>query len=174
MASKERFLPLCSAPVPGNLWSVTRILQRATCSPGRAAGPHHRLGRQPGYRALRRPCGRWRGAATGCRCSVRPLTPLRPCRARITLPYPLRAPLAAASLPSFAPALASRELGFGSPTAALTLLRSAPPQSPGRCAWAWARMLSQPLRIFSSAGGPGFPDWTPGYCRAVRSHFLEV
>lgn len=43
-ASEERFLPLCSAPVRRNLWSVTRILQRATCSPGSAAGTASQAG----------------------------------------------------------------------------------------------------------------------------------
>lgn len=44
VASGERFLPFCSAPVRGNLWSVTRILQRATCSPGCAAGTASQTG----------------------------------------------------------------------------------------------------------------------------------
>uniref|UniRef100_UPI00402B75CE receptor-type tyrosine-protein kinase FLT3 n=2 Tax=Arvicanthis niloticus TaxID=61156 RepID=UPI00402B75CE len=44
VASGERFLPFYSAPVQGNLWSVTRILQRATCRPGCASGTASQAG----------------------------------------------------------------------------------------------------------------------------------
>lgn len=124
-ASGERFLPLCSAPVLGNLRSVTRILRRATCSPGCAAGAASQAG--PAAWVPRAPEAMRVLARRGGRLPLLGKAPCPlPALARRTPPPP-RSPL-----PSFAPSRASGELGCGSPTPALALLRSAPLQSPGR------------------------------------------
>lgn len=164
--------PLCSAPVRGNLRSVTRILQRATCSPGRAAGAASQTG--PAAWVPRAPEAMRALAWRGGRLPLLGKAP-RPLPGRRSAQHP--SPPAALPL-SPRPSLLSHPPAPAVNLAAVCHPRPHPPPQRSSAVPRPPRLglgldaYGHLRRVCSSAGDPGPPDPTPSYWTFLRGRIL--